>query len=334
MSMLAGFPMVDQKSEITSDGRPSENAQEDCVAASICAMCMYLNGIKAFDHDKYNPDKFKDMAYGEALRNSGTAAIKYVDYCKSLGVKLWPLDGDCPYLVEQAHKFLAEGKPVLFTQDDWIVDTSLPEYRGWTHVAAWYADAPGTLTSMDPWGGFPRMKSDTGWVQVMRAREIWIAEKIVQPATVSGVPEGCHYDQPSHTLTAPNGVKVVLGFCTEVLKGNWAPWNHPVVNQYYRDPLEDSNPPLGPGDQQPFNDRVLGYPHNPQHPFEGFKNKVIVEYAGKELVAARQIADARWQQVQKYYNLSKQLHDTAVALQADNAKLQADLQALQQALPK
>jgi len=190
------------------------------------------------------------------------------------------------------------------------------------------------LSAHDPYINQLMYKTDAGWIDVLRSSEIWLAEKIVQPATVSGVPEGWHYDQPSHTLTAPNGVKVVLGFCTEVLKGNWAPWNHPVVNQYYRDPLEDSNPPLGPGDQQPFNDRVLGYPHNPQHPFEGFKNKVIVEYAGKELVAARQIADARWQQVQKYYNLSKQLHDTAVALQADNAKLQADLQALQQALPK
>ncbi len=149
-----------------------------------------------------------------------------------------------------------------------------------------------------------------------------------------GAPAGWHYDPVKKELTAPNGVKVALGFCDEVMKGNWPAGCHPVVAQYYRDPLEDSNPALGPGDQQPFNDRVLGYPHNPQQPYEGLKNKVIVEYAGKELVAARQIADARWQQVQKYYNLSKQLHDTAVALQADNAKLQADVLALQQALPK
>src|SRR5438045_3612240 len=98
MSTLNGFPMVDQRTSITSDGLPSENASEDCVAASICAACMYLNGVKQLDHDKYNPDKFKDMAYGEALRNSGTAAVKYVPYCASLGVKLYPVDGDYPTL--------------------------------------------------------------------------------------------------------------------------------------------------------------------------------------------------------------------------------------------
>jgi hypothetical protein len=115
-----------------------------------------------------------------------------VDYCKSLGVRLYPVEGDYPSLIAQAHKFLADGKPVAFTQDDWIVDTSLPDYQGWTHVAAWYADGPGTLTSMDPWGGFPRMKSDAGWIAVMRAREIWIAERLEEivriDITTPGIP--------------------------------------------------------------------------------------------------------------------------------------------------
>lgn len=146
-------------------------------------------------------------------------------------------------------------------------------------------------------------------------------------APSSGVPTGWHYDANTHTLTAPNGIPVVFGFCDEVMKGGWPAWSQPVMAQYYRNPLEDSNPALGDGDQQPFYDRVLGYPHNPQAPYTDLKNKVIVEYAGKELVKARQIADANWQQVQKYYNLSKSLHDTATALQAE-------LQALQQGLPQ
>ncbi len=327
MSLLKNFPLVTQTTSISTDGT-SPNKASDCVPASIGATILWYQGKSQWDNE-VNPDRLLDMAYPEGYQG-GTAAIKFVEACKQFGVRLTPIQGDNEGLVKEAHSHLTAGTPVIFT----IVDPYMPASSGYTHVCVWYADGPGTLTAMDPWPGKPVTHSDAEWEAVMRFNEIWVASKIVQPTTVSGVPEGWHYDQPSHTLTAPNGVKVALGFCTEVLKGNWPAWCHPVVNQYYRDPLEDSNPALGPGDQQPFNDRVLGYPHNPQHPFEGLKNKVIVEYAGKELVAARQIADARWQQVQKYYNLSKQLHDTAVAVQADNVKLQADVLALQQALPK
>jgi hypothetical protein len=293
MSMLNGFPMVNQNTNITSDGRVSENASEDCVAASICAACMYLNGIHQLDHDKYNPDKFKDMAYGEALRNSGTAAVKYVSYCASLGVKLYPVDGDYPILIGKAHRFLAEGKPVIFTQDDWIVDTSLPEYQGWTHVAAWYADGPGTLTSMDPWGGFPRMKSDAGWIAVMRFNEIWIAERITMSTLDTLKQHGWHDD--GTTLVAPNSVPVVRGFRGYILAHNWNPDNWPLAAEHGTPQLEGSNPSLGGGTQQVFRWTMLGWTE---------AHGAFEEWTGQELLyLSKKVADY-YKQVQ---DLQKQL---------------------------
>ncbi len=140
----------------------------------------------------------------------------------------------------------------------------------------------------------------------------------------SGVPAGWHDD--GHNLTGPHGEgPVVLGFRAFVLANHWEPGNVPMGPQYYTQQLEASNQDLGDGDQIVFLKSMLAYPHNPKD--VGLKNKVVVEYVGKEVLAARA-------QVAKYYGLAKQLHDTAVALQADNAKLQADVQAFQQALAK
>lgn len=316
MSILNGFPMVNQNTTITSDGRPSENASEDCVAASICAMCMYLNGVKQLDHDKYNPDKFKDMAYGESLHNSGTAASKYVNYCTALGVKLWSINGDYPSLIKQAHEYLAKDLPVMFTQDDWIVDTSLPQYQGWSHVAVWYADSPGMLTSMDPWGGFPRAKSDATWATLMKFNQIWVAERI---APVNTLPPGWHDD--GTTLSTATG-EFVLGFRAHVLPrllaGTWKPSNMPLGKQYYTKQLEASNPLLGDGDQIITAEGMLGYPHNPQHPYEGMKNTVVEEYVGTELLYTRR-------QMLAYY-----AHITELEAQLQQAKQQGSPEKLTQ----
>jgi len=147
-----------------------------------------------------------------------------------------------------------------------------------------------------------------------------IAPHATAPA---GVPAGWRDD--GHNLYGPHGEgPVVLGFRAFVLANHWDPGNVPMGPQYYTQQLEASNPDLGDGDQIVFLKSMLAYPHNPKD--VGLKNKVVPEYVGKEVLAARA-------QVAKYYGLAKQLHDTAVALQADNAKLQADVQALQQALP-
>ncbi len=132
----------------------------------------------------------------------------------------------------------------------------------------------------------------------------------------SGVPQGWH--DASEVLTAPNGVAVVRGFRSHVLANHWHPDNWPLAPEFGSDSLEGSNQALGKGTQQVFRWSMLGWTP---------KNGVFEEWTGQELLFTRG-------QVAKYYGLAKQLHDTAVALQADNTKLQADVQALQQALPK
>lgn len=62
-----------------------------------------------------------------------------------------------------------------------------------------------------------------------------------------GVPAGWHDD--GTTLTAPNGVPVVLGFREHILQypGGWNPDNWPLSPEFHASPLEYSNPSLGDG---------------------------------------------------------------------------------------
>jgi hypothetical protein len=172
MSTLANFPMVLQLTTVTGDGRPSENAQYDCVAASIDAACRFLLGTP--ENSIFNPDHFKDEAYGEAWRNSGTAAISYVEFCKSLGVHLYPVSGNPGHLVDLVHTFLAEGKPVIFTEPDPYVSSTL----GWTHVCVFYQDGPDYLVAMDPYIARPVHRTDQEWINLLQDNEIWIAERL------------------------------------------------------------------------------------------------------------------------------------------------------------
>lgn len=61
------------------------------------------------------------------------------------------------------------------------------------------------------------------------------------------IPSGWKDD--GHTLTAPNGVKVMLGFRTFMLNypGGWDPADWPLAEELHADPLEYSNPGLGEG---------------------------------------------------------------------------------------
>lgn len=121
----------------------------------------------------------------------------------------------------------------------------------------------------------------------------------IQP--MSGVPNGWHDD--GHALTAPNGVQVVLGFRLFVLANDWDEANVPLVPQYYTKQLEQFNPDLGDGDQIVFLfGDMLGYPHNPQGAMAGLKDKVIHEWAGKELNLTRDL-------LARYYPLAKQVPD-------------------------
>ena len=181
MVALNNFPMVSQLTTVTGDGRPSENAQFDCVAASIDAACRWLLGKP--EDSIFNPDHFKDEAYGEALRNSGTSASDYVAFCKTLGIHLYAVETpDYAHAIQAAHQYIRENKPVIFTRDDPYVDQRV--HPDWTHVCVFFSEDGSGLTALDPYIAKPVYKTDAAWVDILRNSELWLAERIEDVVTI------------------------------------------------------------------------------------------------------------------------------------------------------
>lgn len=240
MTTLLNFPMVSQLTTTTGDGLPSNNAQYDCVAACVDAVCRYL--LEQPENSVFNPDTFKDEAYGEAYANKGTAAIAYVPFCASLGVHLYPVNGNPAQLVQQIHQFLAENKPVIFTEPDPYVSNTL----GWTHVCVFYQDGPGFLTAMDPYIARPVHRTDQEWIQLLQNNEIWIAER-----SESMIPQGWHDDgstlySPSHMQGGPE-IHITGPFREYVLANAWRPSDRFIEPGHHVDVMQYNNVSLGSG---------------------------------------------------------------------------------------
>ncbi len=171
--ILSNFPLVSQLTPVTSDGRPSENAQNDCTAASIGACILWYQGKNQWDKD-INPDMLKDASYPSEYTN-GTAAIKYVSICEKLGFKLYPFNGIPGQLVSEIHKQLQQKHPVIVTVPDVYVAANL----GWSHVLAMYGEpSSGHLVALDPYIAKPLAKSDQEWTNLLLYNQIWIVEPL------------------------------------------------------------------------------------------------------------------------------------------------------------
>lgn len=166
--ILEHFPMVSQLSEITSDGKPSDNAQFDCVAASIGACILWYQGKQQWD-ERVNPDRLKDAVYGESYQG-GTAAQAYTAICQKLGFTLTSYNGNPGAMVIEAHKQLREGHPVIFTEPDPYVSASL----GWTHVCVFYGETANGLIALDPYIAKPISRTDAEWTSILQFNQIWI----------------------------------------------------------------------------------------------------------------------------------------------------------------
>ncbi len=281
MTVLPNFPLVSQRTTITSDGRVSEDALYLCVPASIGAVMLWLEGKSQWD-STINPDLLKDKAYGESY-TGGTSASAYVQVVKSMGFALSSIDmPDSASTVATAHMLLKQNEPAIFTELDPYVDTSLDAYKDWTHVCVFVGADAGGLVAMDPFIAQLVYKSDATWANLLRANQLWTVEKIMS------LPQGWVYE--GTTLHSP-GADLVLGFATYVyqrlLKGAWEADDYPDKPQFYAPRLEASNPDLGDGDQVITKKHVLGYPHNPVGAVAHLKNTVIEEYVGTELAYTR-----------------------------------------------
>ncbi len=159
LSSLKHFPILCQLSDVHED-----NKEFDCVPTCVAACLQYLTG-KAYD-----AAVIKDTVYGTAYVG-GTAAAAYVAYCRAQGVLLEAIDGTPSELTAQAHRQLAAGCPVIFTE----VDPYAPASRGWTHCCCWHADSGEELTALDPYIGKDITRTDGEWQAVLRENQIWRA---------------------------------------------------------------------------------------------------------------------------------------------------------------
>ena len=176
MTTLRNFPMVSQLTTITSDGRPSEDAQFECVPSSIGAGMLWYEGKHQWDAS-LNPDLMKDKVYGEAWVNDGTAAIRYVPFCAARGFKLFSIDGNPASLVQQARTHIQAEHPVIFTEVDPYCSVYQRDVLGWTHVCVFFEEGAGFLTAMDPYIARAIEHSDSEWEALMRFNQIWILER-------------------------------------------------------------------------------------------------------------------------------------------------------------
>lgn len=216
MPVLHNFPMVSQLTQITSDGRPSENAQFDCVPAAIGAAILWYQGKSQWD-DTVNPDKMKDQAYGEGLRNSGTAATAYIDFCAMQGCRLFPFNGSPAELVAEIHRQITLEHPVIFTEPDPYVSNSY----GWSHVCVFYGEGPGYLMAMDPYIARPVHRNDQEWINLLLYNQIWIVEPLEVDVTIDiktpGVSEHFTEDASGRWTCKSNG-KTIHGGILEFYK--------------------------------------------------------------------------------------------------------------------
>ncbi len=248
VTTLQNFPMVAERTPITADGHPPEDAGLSCVPASILAGVMYLLGVKQLG-GKYTPDSLKDAVYGQGYVG-GMAAFKYVPYLKSeFGVDLVSKKGTPASLVAEAHKQIQAGYPVVFT---------IPNPYGnpaYTHVCVFYGTGQRTLTAMDPWIAAPVTKSDATWAGLLQYNEVWILSKIgvdeMQPLTIADVKSffkantdgsWTRIDKAGKPVLDSNGEPIILA---GLLKNDWCSLGTavyglvglPVKNQIAPDPV-------------------------------------------------------------------------------------------------
>lgn len=176
MATLKNFPLKDQRTEKTSDGRPPENGNFDCVPTSLAAAIQYLTGREV------NGDELKDAEYGEGY-TGGTALRNFFDQpndrARSIyGVNAEPFNSTSTVaLIHQARIWLQQGFPVIATiPSAWgqaFSEKVLASPPFPTHVVVFYTEDGKHMGAMNPWGGFLQAEDDAWWSKRLCYGQIW-----------------------------------------------------------------------------------------------------------------------------------------------------------------
>lgn len=168
-------PIVSQLTSITTDKQPSENREDDCVAASVLMLTMFLKGVKSLG-GIYTPDNFKDQGAGQGYVGF-TAAVQYIKYCASLGVRLYHQDGNQAQLIEFVKSNLSKKLPTIFTEPD-------PYMQGnFSHVCIFCADLGSSLVAIDPFIAEKIQRTYAEWQGMLQFSQVWTGELMQQGST-------------------------------------------------------------------------------------------------------------------------------------------------------
>lgn len=178
MAELANYPLINQLNSPTLDGKPDENKWFNCVISCLVGMILYYHPEL---RGKITPDSLKDVVLGEGYANDGTDAAWFVPYIEThFNLKLSQVSGNPAQHVEQAHKNIQQGIPILYTEPDPYCTEYQRVQLGWTHVCTWFRETTNGLEAADPFGGILVNKSDAEWSAIVLSNGTWIMEDNVK----------------------------------------------------------------------------------------------------------------------------------------------------------
>lgn len=197
---IPGTTLLDQLSEPTADGLPDENANDNCVPASLAEALHILTGAA------YDGDQLKDAVYGQGWTGFQSASA-YVKYCADRGVSLSAHDDSQAGLVATLHSEVAAGHPVLVTMpSQWGTAPADPVYPvGSTHVGVAVGVGPGLIRVMNPWHGFYQDQPDDWWAARLCYGQVWPLRKVSTNAM------GITRNADGSATDASNGLSVGSG---------------------------------------------------------------------------------------------------------------------------
>lgn len=169
------FPRINQLREVTHDGHKSENAEMNCIPASIAAGLEYLTG------KSYSGDGVKEAVYGRTYTGP-TQIYRYLGWVKEQGVEMRPVLSHNPeVLVAELRKLLESGTPAVISIPGDVnrPPSDLLHPSSVTHVviAAGF-DENGNIRVMNPWGGVWLEGNDAFWASRICYGELWAMERL------------------------------------------------------------------------------------------------------------------------------------------------------------